>query len=166
MVLLGAGEAGRRSAHGARPPAAWAWWAFSCGALLCAIHIAIAMSVRHGWSHEAAVAATARQTMAVYGLNWGGGVYLNYAFVIVWVIDAWRWRRFPSRHTRRADAITWTTRAVCLVMILNAAVIFAGGARRGAGALIVLWLLWAWRPRRDDFKTSSHGSPRKTTGLH
>ena len=149
MVLLCAGEAGRRSLHGARSSVTWAWWAFSCGALLCAIHIAIAMSVRYDWSHEAAVDATARQTLAVYGLNWGGGVYLNYGFVIVWIIDAWLWHRFPSRQTRPAGAITWTTRAVFLVMILNAAVIFAGGARRGAGALIVLWLLWTWRPRRQ-----------------
>jgi hypothetical protein len=107
------------------------------------------MSVRYGWSHEAAVAATARQTMAVYGVNWGGGVYLNYAFVTLWVVEAWRWYRFPSRQTRPVRAITWTTRAVFLVMILNAAVIFAGGARRGAGALIVLGLLWIWWPRRS-----------------
>jgi hypothetical protein len=147
LVLLCVGEAGRRNLHvGRQEP--WAWWAFSAGALLCAIHGVIAMGIRHQWSHEAAIAATARQTMAVYGLNWGGGVYLNYAFVAVWLLDAWWWRRFPSRDEREPRAITWTTRVFFLVMILNAAVVFAGGARRLAGAVIVLWLVWIWRPGR------------------
>lgn len=149
LVLFCAGEAGRRNLRDARVPASatWAWWAFSCGALLCAVHIAIAMSARYAWSHQAAIDATARQTMAVYGLDWGGGVYLNYAFVIVWIVDAWQWRRDPSRDTRRPGALRWTMRALFLIMILNAGVIFAGGARRVAGVLVVLWLLWAWRPR-------------------
>jgi hypothetical protein len=153
LVLFCAGEAGRRNLQAGLPAAPWAWWTFSCGALLCAIHVAIAMSVTYRWNHEAAIAATARQTMAVYGLNWGGGVYLNYAFVAVWLLDAWWWRRFPSRDGRQHRAITWMIRVFFLVMILNAAVIFAGGARRIAGAVIVLLLLWIWRP--SDLHTAS-----------
>ena len=142
LLLYGAGESGRRRirAGGAAP---WAWWAFVAGALLCAIHIGIAMKSAHAWSHEAAIAATARQTMAVYGVNWGGGVFVNYAFVAVWLFEAWRWRRRPAGNAR---AITWMTRVFFLVMILNGAVIFAAGTRRIAGALLVVWLLWIWRP--------------------
>jgi hypothetical protein len=157
LGLFCAGEAGRRHIHAGRLTAPWAWWAFSVGGLLCAIHVAIAMSVTYGWNHDAAVAATARQTMAVYGLDWGGGVYVNYAFVGVWWLDAWRWRRCPSRDGRVARVVTWTTRIFFFVIILNAAVIFAGGTRRIAGALIVLWLLWIWRPvaGREPALTSS-----------
>jgi hypothetical protein len=143
LLLYCAGEFGRRRGHAEGSAVPWAWWAFVAGALLCAVHIGIAMKAAHGWSHEAAIAATARQTLAVYGVNWGGGVFLNYAFVAVWLFEAWRWRR---RADRDARAITWMTRAFFLVMILNGAVIFAAGTRRIAGALLVAWLLWIWRP--------------------
>jgi hypothetical protein len=147
LCLFCAGEAGRRHGDVGGLAAPWAWWAFSLGALLCAIHVVIAMSVTYGWNHGAAAAATARQTMAVYGLNWGGGVYVNYVFVGVWWLDAWMWCRNLSRNRRRAHLVTWTTRIFFIVIILNAAVIFVTGARRIAGMLIVLWLGWIWRPQ-------------------
>lgn len=109
------------------------------------MHIGIAMKTAHAWSHEAAIAATARQTMAVYGVNWGGGVFVNYAFVAVWLLEAWRWRWRPAQD-KVGRVITLTTRVFFLVIILNGAVIFAAGARRIAGALLVAWLLWIWRP--------------------
>lgn len=142
LVLLCAGEFGRRRMRGGGS-APWAWWAFVAGALVCVIHIGLAMRAAHGWSHQSAIAATARQTMAVYGVNWGGGVFLNYAFVAVWLLEAWRWRRRPAAEVRAVDCLT---RVFFLVMILNGAVIFAAGSRRIAGALVVAWLLWIWRP--------------------
>jgi hypothetical protein len=143
LLLFCAGEFGRRRLReGSSAP--WAWWAFVAGALLCAIHIGIAMKSAHAWSHEAAIAATARQTMAVYGVNWGGGVFVNYAFVAVWLFEAWRWRRPAEGKAGRV--VTVMTRVFFLVMILNGAVIFAAGTRRIAGALLVVWLLWIWRP--------------------
>ena len=34
---------------------------------------------------------SARQTAEVFGLDWGGGLYVNYAFTAAWVADvAWR----------------------------------------------------------------------------
>lgn len=109
------------------------------------MHIAVAMKTAHAWSHAAAIAATARQTMAVYGVNWGGGVFVNYAFVAVWLFEAWRWRWRPAGERR---VVTWMMRVFFFVMILNGAVIFAVGTRRIAGALLVVWLLWIWRPHR------------------
>jgi hypothetical protein len=142
LLLYCAGESGRRRIRGGGS-APWAWWTFVAGALLCAIHIGIAMKTAHAWSHDAALAATARQTMAVYGVNWGGGVFVNYAFAAVWLCDAWRWRRRPVDEGR---VIAWMTRVFFFVMILNGAVVFVSGTRRIAGALLVAWLLWIWRP--------------------
>ena len=146
LLLFAAREAGRRRGYAGRSPAPWAWWAFVAGAVLCAIHIVVAMWVSHGWSHAASIAATARQTKAVYDLDWGGGVYVNYAFVAAWLFEAWRWRRRSPRDTGRLDIGTWTMRTFFLVIILNGAVIFAAGTRRVAGVLLVAWLLWIWRP--------------------
>ena len=70
-------------------------------------------------------------------------MYVSYAFVAVWLLEAWRWRWRPAAEAR---AITWTTRVFFLVIILNGAVIFAAGPRRIAGALLVAWLVWIWRP--------------------
>ena len=148
LLLFVAGEAGRRRGfgHGSAPP--WAWPAFAAGAVLTAIHVMLAMSSAHAWSHESAVVATARQTKAVYGLDWGGGVFANYAFVAVWVFDAWRWRARANRSSAGPDAPTWAVRVFFFVMILNGAVIFAAGSRRLAGAALAAALIWIWRPLR------------------
>ena len=43
---------------------------WTIGALSLAAHLAAAMQFRHGWSHSAAVAETARQTETKFGMNW------------------------------------------------------------------------------------------------
>jgi len=86
LSFFALGEAGRRSAR------TWAKPVSIAGLLLLAVHIVMAMGVRHGWSHAAAITATARQTSVVYGLDWGGGVYVNYLFVAVWLATFVSWR--------------------------------------------------------------------------
>ena len=89
---------------------------------------------------------TARQTAAVYGINWGGGVYVNYFFVAAWLIEAWWWRAYPSLYFGRRRAITWALRAFYFVIIVNAAVVFASVPRRALGVVLVGALVWIWRP--------------------
>jgi hypothetical protein len=141
LLLFCAGEAGRWTTASHRP-ARWAWWSYSAGAVLCVIHIAVAMAVAHEWSHASAVEATARQTAAVYGLAWGGGVFVNYVFVAVWMLEVWRWRARGS--ASRPDAITWAARILFLIVIVNGAVVFAHGAGRIAGAVLLAALLWIY----------------------
>ena len=43
LLLFCAGEAGRARVRAAGSPPAWAWRAYGAGALLCVLHIAIAM---------------------------------------------------------------------------------------------------------------------------
>jgi hypothetical protein len=113
--------------------------------------MAIALDVRHGWSHQSALEATARQTAAVYGIEWGGGVYVNYLFVIIWLAEAWWWRMDPKSYARKSPVLAWTLRAFYFIVIVNAAIVFAGPARRIAGAILVTCLIWAWRPAGRDF---------------
>ena len=98
------------------------------------------MAIAYGWSHASAVAVTARQTRDVYGLDWGGGVFANYAFVAVWIVETWRWRARP-------DAFTWGVRVFFLIMIANAAIVFAAGWRRLLGAAITSALIWIYFAR-------------------
>src|SRR5262245_60734981 len=95
-LLLRAGDPARRSRHFA---ARWAW-TLGCVALL--LHIACAFHFFHEWDHQSAYEATARQTGEVVGLNWGGGLHVNYAFVMVWVADVVWWWSCPERFEARS----------------------------------------------------------------
>ena len=141
LILFAAGESGRGRDGLA---AARAWRAFVGGLVMCVVHIVIALGYVHGWSHAAAVAATRAQTGGVYGLDWGGGVFVNYLFAAIWAIDAWAWRTAARRGRPSPAAWRWPLRIFYLVILLNAAVIFAAGIRRLLGLAIVAWLLWLW----------------------
>jgi hypothetical protein len=110
------------------PTAAWAWprdsaagrtlWAVGC--LFLWLHIAIAFHLGHGWSHRAAW----EHTRAVGG--YGDGVFVNYAFALVWLADA-IWARVARGSYRTRPR--WLHRAVhgfLAFVVFNAAVVFAG----------------------------------------
>ncbi|MGH9968955.1 MAG: hypothetical protein ACREBG_14300, partial [Pyrinomonadaceae bacterium] len=66
-------------------------WTVACASLFA--HFISAFQFYHGWSHAAAYGDTARQTEEVFGLHWGGGLFINYALLIAWIVDiAWWWR--------------------------------------------------------------------------
>jgi hypothetical protein len=146
LALFVAAEAGKQRFSQRMAVPDWVWPVWLGGAGLCTLHIVLAFAGRHGWSHETAVRETARQTAAVYGVSWGGGVYVNYVFVAIWLIEAWWWRAYPSHYFGRPRAITWAVRGFYFVIILNAAVVFAGVPGRAIGVVLVGVLLWAWRP--------------------
>ena len=144
LALLVAGEVGSRGAWHGRAAAAWAWPLSAIGVLLCATHMVLALAVHYGGSHAAAVEATAEQTRAVFGVGWGGGIYANYVFVAVWVVEVVSWRASPARHFARAVRWTWVVRGFWLVILVNATVVFAAPSRRPAGMLLMGVLIWAW----------------------
>ena len=114
---------------------------------MCVLHIVIALGHYHHWSHDAAVAETARQTAAVYGLAWGGGVYVNYVFVAVWLAELSYWRARPAAYFARSPIVVWGVRAFFFTVVFNAAAVFAAPRARVAGVAmtVVLLLIWAKR---------------------
>jgi hypothetical protein len=145
LLLFVVGQLGQRTiATGGNMCACTSWLWFG-GAMLCAIHMMVALGLRHGWSHQASVEATAAQTAAVYGLYWGEGIYFNYLFVAVWLAESAWWCINPKSFTSRPPVVVSIARAFYLLIIVNAAVVFAAPPRRLAGAVLVLGLLWAWR---------------------
>ena len=143
LALFVAGETGKR-----RPTSTWAWRAWTLGLLACIAHVLLAFAVRHGWSQDAAVAETAARTAEILGVSWGGGVYVNYVFVALWLSESCWWRAAPLSYARRPRWIDWTLRGFYALIIVNAAVVFASPAGRAAGVPLVAALLWAWRPER------------------
>ena len=147
LALYVAGEFGRAR----RPPAAWARQVWLLGGLVYLGHVAAAFGIHHDWSHAAAYAYTAARTDAYFGLDWGGGLWVNYAFTVIWVAEGLWWRLAPAHYARRPPALTTAVRGVFLFMIANGAVVFVSGPRRVLGIGILGALLWIWwTGRRGD----------------
>jgi hypothetical protein len=132
----------RRSAHRGTKAAGRTEW--TAGALAALGHAAAAFHLRHGWSHSAALAETARQTAAVTGLDWGGGIYVNYLSLAVWTADAGWWWLNPETFGRRPKALDRVVRTFPLFMFVNGAVVFGQGPIRVAGTAAVLAVIAAW----------------------
>jgi hypothetical protein len=118
-------------------------WTVACAALVA--HVACAFHVYHGWSHAAAYRDTARQTSELFGLDWGGGVYVNYALAALWVADVWWWwRRGLGAYRRRPWPLVVAWHAFLLFIVFNATVVFASGFVRWAGLALCLALVFVW----------------------
>jgi hypothetical protein len=118
-------------------------WTAACAGLLA--HVACAFHFHHGWSQAAAYRDTARQTAEVFGLDWGGGLYVNYALTAFWVADVcWWWGRGLDAYRRRPWPLTAAWHAFLLFIVFNATVVFEGGFVRWAGLGLCLALSFVW----------------------
>ena len=97
-------------------------WTF--GFLVFLMHVAAAFQFQHGWSHAAAYRHTAEQTAAVTGWHWGGGLYVNYAFTVLWGLDVvCDWQAQLSGR-RRHGCLPAGTRGFLAFVVVNATVVF------------------------------------------
>lgn len=134
-------------------------WTVACAALLA--HVACAFHFYHGWEHDAAYLDTARQTNEVFGLDWGGGLYINYALMIGWVLDvAWWWLRGPDSYRRRFRPLMVAWHGFLLFIIFNATVVFKSGPARWAGLAVCSGVCLAWwlAARGNDTRSAGAGS--------
>ena len=144
IALFVAAEYGRQRAGRHQRPVPWALPTFALGALFCAVHFLAAFHWHHEWSHTRAIEFTARQTAEVYGLDWGGGLWVNYVFLGAWLVEIVRWARDPSHETRAPGKATWALRAFYAVILVNAAVVFPGGPARLLGTVLLGLLGFFW----------------------
>jgi hypothetical protein len=107
--------------------------AWTVGFVLYLVHVACAFHFYHDWSHRAAYEATARRTAEVVGLAWGGGLYANYAFTLVWGVDvAWCWAA-PVHYRQRWRIVRWAVQAFLAFIVVNATIVFGVGTIRWIG---------------------------------
>ena len=136
----------RRSAAADR--LARAMW--TAGIALALLHVVLAFDLVYGWSHEAAVAATVRQTVDRVGWGWRGGIYVNYVFLALWLVDVGWWWLSPVSHAQRSLRVERTRLVLFAFMFLNGAVVFASGPGRVFGIAALSLALIAsgrWKPR-------------------
>lgn len=87
------------------------------------LHVICAFQFFYSWSHATALRETARQTEALFGVNWGGGLYLNYALTAVWLGDCLTsWLR-PERRISRPAWADWAISGFLVFMFVNGSVV-------------------------------------------
>ena len=134
-------------------------WSVACLGLLA--HVASAFHYYHRWSHGAAYLDTARQTGEVFGLDWGGGLYVNYALLVGWVGDlTWWWLGGLDSYRRRPWPLTAAWHLFLLFIFFNATVVFESGVARGAGLCVCLGVCLAWWLAARDSLTRGAGRQR------
>ena len=106
---------------------------WTTGCLFLWLHVGCAFQFYHHWSHKAAFESTARETAETMGLAWGGGLYFNYAFMLLWAGDAAWWWLSPASYRRRSRFISYTLHAYLAFIAFNATVVFESGPVRYAG---------------------------------
>ena len=89
----------------------------------------------HHWSQDEALAHTARQTAALTGFHWGGGLYVNYAFMSLWAGDAALWWRDRSSYEGRSAVSRDILLAIFVFMFVNGGIVFAHGPARASASL-------------------------------
>jgi len=110
-------------------------WTIGCAALLT--HFICAFQFYHAWSQTSAYIATARQTADVTGINWGGGLFINYAVATLWTADiTWWWFAGVSSYRHRPWVLTLMWHSFLIFIIFNATVVFKGGLTRWCGIVV------------------------------
>ena len=130
----------------------WTRWAWTIGCAALIAHFAVAFEFYHGWSHASAYADTARQTAEVLTINWGGGLFINYAVASIWFADvAWWWFAGLDSYRRRPWLITLLWHSFLIFIIFNATVVFKDGWVRWIGLFICVILVLSWYSIRNEF---------------
>jgi hypothetical protein len=120
---------------------------WTIGVVLVWLHIAVAMFHVHHGSHAAAVEETARRTDELFGVRFGGGVYFNYVFALLWTADAAWWWLARHSYEHRPRWLALLIHGYLLFIVINGAIVFASGVTRWASmaALVVVMVLIARR---------------------
>ena len=81
-------------------------WAGTIGLLAYLVHVFFAFAFFYDWSHTIAFRETARQSKELFGVAVGAGLYLNYAFTALWLIECGiSWTRRGAVGNRKARAL-------------------------------------------------------------
>jgi hypothetical protein len=118
-------------------------WTLACASLIA--HYIFAFQFYHSWSHTSAYVDTARQTERVFSINWGGGLFINYALLMLWIADVgWWWWAGLQSYSRRPLSLLIVWHSFFVFIIFNATVVFEDGIQRWVGLTVCLILCLSW----------------------
>lgn len=116
-------------------------WAL--GAICLTAHILWTILVVHHASLHEAYAHTAQKTQAFIGIPVGEGLYVNFAMLGLWSLDAVAWCLAPGWDRFRRKFV-WPMHVTFSFLFLNAAIVFASPLGRMFGIAALLVALGAW----------------------
>ena len=112
------------------------------GAVLSLCHSAGALATFHQGSQSLAFQATEEQTKELLGIQIGAGLFVNYAFVLVWIADACIRLFIPARYCQFPAAYALSVQSFLVFIAINGAIVFQQGWTRWIGILcVVSWLI-------------------------
>lgn len=129
-----------QSANG-KPNLARALW--TAGFVIFAIHLIAAFQFIHHWSHADAWNHTAEQTEKLTGWNWGGGIWFNYLFAVLWGYDVLQSYRSNPRNRKGARLIHFYLGFI----VFNATVVFGIWWWKLVAVLSLPILIVLWRSK-------------------
>jgi hypothetical protein len=124
-----------------KPMLARALW--TTGFVIFAMHLFAAFQFVHDWSHTAAWNHTAQQTAKLTGWNWGGGIWFNYLFAVLWGYDVLQ----SDRSRLRNRTVFWLIHAYLGFVVFNATVVFGVWWWKFVAVVFVPALIVVWRKR-------------------
>src|SRR4051794_27817404 len=98
--------------------------AYVAGLITYLAHVLVVFHFAHGWSHTAAYEYTSVRTAEVCGITFGGGLYVNYTFTLLWLADAGWWWLVPATYLTRPRWLGLLVHSIFVFMIFNATVVF------------------------------------------
>jgi len=132
-----------------------ALWAAGCGVYLA--HLASAFGYYLDWSHTKGLAFTAVRSEEIVGWRFGGGIYFNYAFTVVWLVDALWMIAGRASYARRPGWYDVVVHSFMAFMAFNGVVVFGPSPTREIGAVAVVVLVALWWRSRPRMQTAASG---------
>lgn len=117
-------------------------WIWTIGCAVYVAHVLLAFQQVHHWSHQHAYDQVLLRTREMTGLASGIGLYVNYAFGILWVADVlawWWWPRWPDQRI-----CYWTVQGIFAFLMIQSTIVFGPWFWTPIG-LLILWALIAFR---------------------
>lgn len=117
---------------------------WTAGCLSYFAHMLLAFDVAYDWSHERAVADIAIQSESLSGVSAPWGLWINYAYGAVWLVDLLGWVRVgETGYRRRSIGVHWLVHGFFLFMLFNGGFVFVERWTRWIGLGLFLVSLWA-----------------------
>jgi hypothetical protein len=101
----------------------------------------------------------ASHTFEMTGLDTGIGLYINYAFAGLWLVDAAMWWSMPSSYEHRSRWLQGILQFIFLFMFFNATVVFGRSSVVLPGLILCILAAIGWMPTRRRARADSPPRP-------
>lgn len=116
-------------------------WAWTWGAVVYLIHVAVAFHFFHHWSHSKAYAHVAEAS------RFGEGIFVSYFFTILWAVDAAWWWWNAKSYAGRPEWLGRTIHLFMLFIVVNGTIVFEKGIVQWLGGAMLVCFAVAWVQR-------------------